>query len=287
MNNAPVPKAQQPDPLAGVAAAIEAGKRIGALESMVAMDIQGVPHLAMPEGQEIEVLEHLLPRPKRIKANRAFHEHDSFAAYVNEFKDDNSRLYGDVIERKIMAILDDHEAERAAKDAQSQASPRWCDHNAVLVLSLSDEWNAWAQMNKKGLGHVDFVEFLQEQIGTIARPDASSILQAARTFSASRSAKIEQVIPVEGGDLSVAFTEEIRGAVKSGEAALPSSLVLALRPFRCGIAYEVKAQIRWRLSREGGLTFSFALLETERVLEKAFADVREAVEKAVGDKVLV
>ena len=268
----------------GIPAAIWAGRRIGALEAGVkVLDVHGVPAIVAADDLSVDFREDLRERPRRINATRNFREVASFSAYVKEFASENTRIYAASTMVQIKAVLDDHEA--ASKDDDQK--PNWCGHEALLCLEPSEEWSAWTALNKKPLKHLDFVEFLQERISTIAKPDASGIVQAARAFSASRNAKFEQVLPVEGGDISVSYSEEVRGTTKSGQAALPQALTLMLRPYRSGKAYPVEAQVRWRLSREGELTFSFALLETERVIETAFEDVRKEIAEATDITVLV
>jgi uncharacterized protein YfdQ (DUF2303 family) len=273
----------------GIPAAIWAGRRIGALEAGVkVLDVHGVPAIVSADDLSVDFREDLRERPRRINATRNFREVASFSAYVNAFGNDHTRIYAASTMTSIKAVIDDHEAVKdGKKDAPTKATPNWCGHEAVLCLEPSEEWSAWMALNKKPLKHLDFVEFLQERIGTIAKPDASGIVQAARAFSASRNAKFEQVLPVEGGDISVSYSEEVRGTTKNGQAALPQALTLMLRPYRSGKAYPVEAQVRWRLSREGDLTFSFALLETERVIETAFEDVRKEIAAATDITVLV
>jgi len=272
----------------GIVAAIAAGQRIGALEaSATVIDVHGVPALLVPEGLSVQWQEKLRDRPRRVETERSFIETESFCAYVKMFGNDDTRIYADDSFARIAAVIDDHESEVACVGAPVLARPNWCAHKAALHLKPSEEWAAWTGQNKKPMKHLEFVEFLQERISTIAKPDASGIIAASRAFSASRNAKFEQVLPVEGGDISVAYSEEVRGTTKTGQAALPQKLTLMLRPYRSGKAYPVEAQVRWRLSREGELTFSFALLETERVIETAFEDVRTEIADATGISVLV
>ncbi len=276
-----------------VEAALAAGMEIGTLKAgFKQIEICETPGLIMPEGLKVEWLEklrdrneQLRPRPRTLTQQRRFTDLVSFCDYVNEFKDPNTRLYGSEPQQNVVAIMDDHEA--AGTDGQIIPQPRWNRHVVMLDLRSSEEWQAWVENNKRFTNHLEFVEFLQEQISCIARPDASGIISAARTFSASRNLTFDSVMPDSGGDLSVAFSEDVRGTTKVGAAALPSALTLSLRPFRYLKAYEVTAMIRWRLSREGELKFAFTLLGLERVLEQAFSDVRGAINNATDLKVLL
>lgn len=254
---------------------IAAGKRIGTLEADFRIgDHKGTPVVVM--GDRYEFREDLRDTPKRIASRRELRELLSFANYASEFKTANTRLYAADDLSRITAVFDDH----------APGAANWGDHAVALVLEPSDEWVAWTGIHKKSIGHLDFVEFLQERISTIARPDASCLLDAARKFSSARNATFSQVIPVEGGDMQVAYSEELRGTSKEGSATIPQRLTLMLRPYKNGKAYPVDAQVRWRLPNNT-LTFSVCLLETDRVLETAFRDVRDKIAEETGLTVLV
>jgi uncharacterized protein YfdQ (DUF2303 family) len=275
-----------------VEAALEAGEKLGKLEAGVTeLNVLETPGLAVPRELRIEWLtnlrdraEQLRERPRYLQQKRAFGDLESFVEYVNEFKTTSTRLYGNENGSSVTATIDDHDAPGVAGE---EARPRWGRHQAVLDLTYSEEWKAWVEKNREMMSHLVFVEFLSEQLSTIAKPDASGILSAARAFSASRSMKFDSVLPEEGGDLSVAFSEEVRGTTKSGAAALPGSMVLLLRPYRHLPAYQIEAQVKWRLSREGELRFAFALLGLERVLEKAFIEACGKIKDATELKVLL
>lgn len=274
-------------PLAGVGGengrlsdVLRAGERIGELKAPVIYEIEGVPHAILPAEREMESLEHLLQAPRRIAVCHNFEEVAGFCEYVNSFRDADTRLYllrDAAGQGYVRAVLNDH----------APGKPSWTDHAAHLQLVHTDEWSAWLGSNREMFGHVAFVEFLQEQLHTIAEPAGADILDAAREFSAHRKAQFQSVVPVEGGDLSVGYSEETRGGgTKEGSAAIPSRLKLALRPFRAtDDTLEIEATVNWRLVN-GSVKFFFALLRTERVLEDAVRSVRERVEQDVGLKVL-
>jgi uncharacterized protein YfdQ (DUF2303 family) len=269
----------------GVAAAIDAGKRIGELSAPKQVEVCDIPHMVLPEGIELESMEHLLPAPKRISKAHCFTEVDGFSHYVNEFKRSDkaiTRLYlngsgnkAEVLE--IQAVLDDN----------APNEPQWCSHQASLRLKFTEEWKAWMNIHKKDISHLGFIEFLQEQLHIIAEPAGADILDASRTFGAHRNATFQSVQPIEGGDLSIGFSEEVRGTTKDGSATLPSRLKLILRPFMAiPEVFNVDAVVTWRLGRDNTLAFNISLLRIESVLEEATLKVREAVEKQTDLKIL-
>lgn len=256
-------------------AMLHAGERIGELKSPALRDINGVPHLMLPTDTDIKSMEHLLDAPKRISKKRGFCEVDGFCSYVNEFKKDNTRIY--LEERdEIRAELDDHSVDK----------PSWSAHTAILDLEHTEEWLSWTRVNKKQMSHIDFIEFLQEHLHTIAKPAGADIVDAARTFSTHRNASFDSVVPAEGGDFKVSYSEEIRGKSTDGSASLPSSLKLILRPYKAtDNAYEVDATVNWRLQGTE-ITFFVILLRTDRILEEAESVIRKEVENQTGLNIL-
>lgn len=258
-----------------VKAALDAGKRIGELENFEVKEIEGVPHVVMPKGQELKSLEHLLAAPRSIRETPSFCEIDGFASYVNDFKNDNSKIfYGPGL---FSAII----------DYSGKEKPAWHRHIARLCLQYTDEWLAWDENNETVLSHIDFVKFLQIWLHTISDPDAADLLDSAREFSAHRNAKFDAIVPAAGGNLSVSYSEEVRGATKSGTAEMPSRLKLVLKPYLAfDKTYEVDVVINWNLSRDGELSFIYTMLRTQDVTETAVKEIREEIEKDTEIKVL-
>jgi hypothetical protein len=263
-------------------AAIEAGYRIGELESADVIDIAGVPHVLHKAGMSIESAEKLLPAPTRVSETRRFRFAASFCDYVTHFMSESARVYGAYKDCVIYAVLDDHFA-----DAGKMVHPRWCEHVARLELEKSEDWKDLEAAHKKWVGHVEFVEFLQDHIGSIADPDASTIIESASAFSAHRGAKFEQVVSASGGDLEVAYSEEVRGNQRNGTLPMPRRILFALQPFCHGESITVEALVRWRLPADGKIVFSLTVLRLRDEIEREFARTIARVENLLGMKVLV
>ncbi|WP_253643503.1 DUF2303 family protein [Yersinia pseudotuberculosis] len=68
---------------------------------------------------------------------------------------------------------------------------------------------------------------------------------------------------------------------EKGTIEVPELITLGLAPFHNGESYEVQARLRYRL-REGKLTFTFKLVNPERVVEDAFNSIVEKVKEGVS-----
>jgi uncharacterized protein YfdQ (DUF2303 family) len=259
-----------------VQAAIEAGKELSDLKLV---DIGGVQHALVPDGMMLRSFEELQERPSRISQEKELREPVSFIDYVNQFKDDNTRLYGSIncMGCRITAIIDDNEADNG--------KARFCSHKATLKLYSSPEWQLWAGNNKEYIPQKEFAEFLQENISCIAQPDHAMLLECTRKFIVKRNATVTSVV-YEGGGLAVDLQEEVRGQTKGETVSMPTEIVLGLRPFEQAPKYQVKVALRFR-EKNGGIEFAYSMIEPERIVESAFKDIREEVEKGTEINVLV
>lgn len=264
----------------GVQAALAAGMRIGELEAARKMDINGTPLLILPDGMKYEDMSKLLDRPLKLEcASREFIEPASFSSYVNQFKDAGTRLYGEFGETsgKVVAVLDDHE---------TAAEPRFCRHKVTLDLQPSPDWIRWTKGNREKMNQRGFADFLEESVSCVAEPAAAQILDAARKFSVRKNKVVDSECD-EIGNIKFAVSEELSGQTRNSTATLARKFVLAISPFRVSVKrYPVDALIRYHFV-EGGLYFAYTLVEAEKVVEAAFADIRKAVSDATGMEVLV
>ena len=257
------------------AAAIAAGMRIGELEALAVHELNGVPHVLLPEGRELRRMDHLAARPYRLKFSREFNEPASFCAFAQEMDlKENGRLYGNAEDTRIWARFAD----------VRPGEPSWEDQWANLSLPFSPELTAWQEKSGTSLDQLEFVEFLEEMIHTIAEPSGADITTAYRAFQAARNVKVTQVIQ-DGGDMQVALEEEVRGTLRNNNVSVPSNLTLCLRVFAMGKSYPVDAIVNYRLQNDS-IKFIFKLLRLPELIEDAFNDVRQEVEEALGMKVL-
>ena len=75
-------------------------------------------------------------------------------------------------------------------------------------------------------------------------------------------------------------------AGQKGDLAIPNELTLALRPFQGSDPVGVAARFRFRPSAEG-IRLGIRLVERERVLENAFAEIVTAIDEGIPEGISV
>lgn len=228
------------------------------------------------------------PRFRRGQANLTTIE--SLIEHVNRFKDSESVLFA-VDDRKrpsITAIIDYHPAGGIDK-----ASPRHGAHRSMFAFPLSDEWNAWADMDKKPMRMIDFAAFLEDRIvdvldmidgedslpedmqkfvnavgGRIAGP--SRLMDLSVGLKVYEKANVSEAVNLASGEAQIQFaSEHVDGS--GAPLKVPNLFLIAIPVFKNGQFYRLAARLRYRKSAEG-LVFWYELWRADRAFDHAFRD---------------
>jgi len=228
------------------------------------------------------------PRFRRGQANLTTIE--SLIEHVNRFKDSESVLFA-VDDRKrpsITAIIDYHPAGGIDK-----ASPRHGAHRSMFAFPLSDEWNAWADMDKNPMRMIDFAAFLEDRIvdvldmidgedslpedmqkfvnavgGRIAGP--SRLMDLSVGLKVYEKANVSEAVNLASGEAQIQFaSEHVDGS--GAPLKVPNLFLIAIPVFKNGQFYRLAARLRYRKSAEG-LVFWYELWRADRAFDHAFRD---------------
>ena len=260
-------------PDSDAAAAIRAGVALGGLTNF---DMNGIPHVAVPDGVGIVSMEKTLPMPTRIQSNRTFEEPGSFCKYVEAFKNTATRLYGIPDNFNFAAFINDDEPEK----------PSWNEHLAGLQLKKSPEWNEWMEAAGKSLTQRDLANFFEDHIEQIAEPDAADLLSDIRSIFISSGTKCESV-QHEGGDIAFTYATETAAGTKTERGKIPSRLTLLIAPFRSWHPVQMTVALTYALTKEKELKFVMRPHQAEALMWQSFNDVRKHVEDTLSLPVLV
>lgn len=168
-------------------------------------------------------------------------------------------LWANVDQRKITAILDGFCGMRK--------------HTAALNLKLSREWGEWLAIDGKLLSQTEFAEFIQDHISTIAAPDGGLLVDICETLTGKTDVAWKSQSLSGNGQRKFSYEEVVDGkAGPKGDLPIPTELTLVLRPFQGGEAIAIVARFRYRM-REGHLAMGVKLVEPEKALEDAFAQI--------------
>jgi len=245
-------------------AAFEHGAAVHDIHS----DGMTVPFAILPDAYAPKSLEDLLLTPTRIRAKVALTDEASFQTYVDQFKTENTRIFAKRTENSFTAVIDYHGGED---------EPSWCTHTAKLTLELSIEWRTWMSKNNQPMKQVDFAEFLEDNLADIAEPESATIMESATKLEAKKSVAFKSGINLDNGAVQFEFAEEINGTATKGHLKVPTKFTLGLSPFVGGPLIKVPARLRYRISGEGLLTFTYIIERPHKVIEFAFDNVLDSV----------
>lgn len=89
--------------------------------------------------------------PARIRSALTLVEATSFIDYWQRFATDSSVIHADLSRRKFTALIDAH----------APGKPSWQEHTVTLACRTSTEWDTWSNKDGKGMGQVEFAEFIE------------------------------------------------------------------------------------------------------------------------------
>lgn len=216
--------------------------------------------------EKIHDLERLLPAPEDTRGKATLEDLDSFIQYVKERRVDESRIFAEMEDCRVTAILDFHDG----------FDPAWCHDLAVFQPEKTREWERWTKNDNLQIRQAQFAEFVEDNLGNIVNPAGAVLLEMARSLTAKKSVDFKSGINLENGDIQLQYEEttEAKAGIK-GQLVIPSEITLALTPFAGAPAYEVAARLRYRID-EGKLFFHYKLRTPEKIWEDA---VKDAVTK--------
>jgi uncharacterized protein YfdQ (DUF2303 family) len=238
------------------------------------IDIGGVPHIIKPENCELENMEKVLPAPTRIRTHIAVRFLESFLDYVGRFKLPSTSIFvdGDV-KNGVRAT--------AIFDYPDKDAPAWGSHRATYRTQPSPEWERWLQVNKKDLNQQEFAEFVEDNSRFFVRPYGSEMMTIAREIELKQNVEWKGSVRLDNGDTALNYvsTTKVGGA---GEIEVPKAFLVALRPYRGGLAYEIEARLRVRLNQDQKLVIRFELLRIEDLLQTAMEEIIEKIKDSTG-----
>ncbi len=203
--------------------------------------------LIIPTDRHVQDMEAWQPAPNRIKANQTLGSVDSFVAYVERFANNFTTIYADVGKGEFKAKIDHYGKDK----------PTWGDHSAQFAPKPSLEWKAWLAIHKKPQGQLAFAEFIEDRLNDISEPAANKVLKAAIDFQQSESMTAVSVANLDNGNFK--FHLERDNTVK--DIQFPHRIHLTIPVFENEPSRTFECRIRYRLTNDGILTFTFAFVK--------------------------
>lgn len=216
-------------------------------------------------------LERYGTRPRRPRGTYKLHTAEALVQYVQRHRVDQHHdgigepeIFADIDRARITAVLNPHDDE---------GRPGWGDWTAVLDLRQTPEWKAWAELDGKLVGQVDFAEHLEAHLDDIVEPPAADLLEIARTFEAKTDVAFRSAVTLESGARQFLYNEQTAARAGSeGKVTVPARFTVGIPPFDGTDRYRLEARLRYRITA-GNLSIGFQLIRPDLVIRSAFLDV--------------
>jgi hypothetical protein len=256
-----------------------------------------------------EFLDPYRAKPERRKGNADFTDLDSLIQHVNRFKDSDSALFAkdDRAAPAIQAVLDYHRAGH-------ESDPRFGQHRARYSFPLSDEWQAWRNVDGEAMEQMEFAEFLEDRIIDVMHPPAF-LTEGTDPNAAGAKGKPAELTDSDAGlrDMVEKIGGKVCGPSKlmelskglrihdqqkmkevvntaTGEVQIqfesehqdaegrpikvPNLFLLAIPVFHNGPLYRVPVRLRYR-ARTGRIAWHFTMHRPDLIQDHAFSEACE------------
>lgn len=290
-----------------VEAAIKAGMSMGEVREVIDGELAAV---LVPAGARLEQIDLLAfeakyaDNPRRKTGTRALTTAASFIAYANAHKEVGATaIYAKKSNTSFEVVFNDHEPnhqpatgmppEGSADPSEvlsvsfSEGIPGHGDFKASYACPQSIEWKRWMAKSqhekdkKEGMQQAEFMQFLEDNLPDIIKPEGAILLTAARSFEAKKDVAFKSATRLEDGSITFNYDEKVNEVTQAGKIALPSEFTINIPVFEGGVKYQIDARLRYRVGG-GGLVLWYELVQTHKILEHAFNTVREQIAQGVN-----
>ncbi len=250
--------------------AISLGKQLSELDVKYMPDNNNqTPFALVPAGTELRKLTEFLPElPVRKKISLSFKDIESFIAYVNEQKEPTTRIFADIDQRRIMAIIDYH--------GTKSDETRWLQHVAKLMLTITDEFKVWSENDNRMMEQETFTEFLKDHRLDIFEPSNADILEIAQTLEATCSSRCASKTRDNKG-YRLDFKEDLTTkAGVDGSLIVPEKIQICFPLFLGTEPIEIEADFKFRLE-SGKIKLGYRMLGVQKILRESIKGTLEKI----------
>lgn len=232
--------------------------------------------LPKPGGCEIvSVPSSLYVDPVSILKTIPVYDADSFVEYFKKYSNPNSRIFVDLHNRLITAVLDYHEVK--SSDAPNPVARRGT-HILTHTFRHTRKWEAWSAKNSATdaitFGQESFADFMEERIEDVVAADQSAIRAMCDGIYATQSAAFANMKRTPGGTTSLSFTEEA-GAKAAGDVPIPNRFTIKLAPFEGTDEVSVSCLLRVQIDKnvKPPIKLSYRMLNIAEIMDNAVREV--------------
>ncbi len=256
---------------------LDTGATIGELQ-----EVNGIKVAVVPSGYELKSLERLetyAPQPIRKKGITTLLHLEDFIEFVNKHKTPETLVLVDSSDLstgnlQIRAIFNFHDAN---------GLPGHADYGAYFNFASTPEFRAWLGIGNQGyLTQEAFVEFLEDNLHTIAIPDGAALKEICASLSARRVQNVTNAFNTQNGDIHILFAENTEIKTGNKEVVIPSEITLGLSPYPGSPNYAITLRLRTRII-DNKLTFGVKWNRLERLKEVILDDSLTTLKNKITD----
>lgn len=205
-------------------------------------------------GHTLRDLEEFQKAPNRIRAKVALASSESFCAYINRFKGEQSTVYLDVANGVFESVLDHH----------GENDPHWCQHRATFQPKKAKEWVTWTNVHDEWLTQDTLARLVERLLHTIHEPVPSVVLKAALDFQTVEKMTYGSAKNLDDGTVSFTFTKD--NATKN--VKFPHRITLLLSVHENEKPLSLEGRIRYKTDGNGALGFQFSFVRDPETIER-------------------
>ena len=224
--------------------------------------------------------------PTRIKRGVTLTDVQSFAMYVNTYKEAGTIIFASILDgaASFNCILDYHDKDK----------PKFCSHIATFKTVSTPEWITWMNANRKRMGQVEFANWIEDNLHLFVSPKDTSapsgaeLLELVKSLHSHQTAAFTGSLRLNTGAYSVAYTEEIdvRGTIREAAMDLPPIIVGGFPLFHGMPAYQVEARLKTTI-KDRKLELYFETKAVSKMVRECLDAAVERVEELTKLKVLL
>lgn len=254
-------------------------------EKPFAFEVEGAPHIAVPENFSVQLAEEVLPKPVRDRRRVCLVDVDSFSQYLQIHKTDRAAVH-------VNAVWPNESNTRPlavgfCDDGNAQTTS-WRDHEVELHPVLSKEFEDWLGIDGQEIGQLDLVRFLDRHLFNIFQPEdqtnspsAAEVMTFVSNLSDVRKVEFKKSINLDNGRVQITYNElDSDGATAAIQ--IPKDFWIQLQPIvGHKSAYKIKVALRYRIKDGTRLSFTLEMRDLQPLLEaireEIIADLKQKV----------
>ncbi len=252
-----------------------------ALVPSILTDARGVQHAFVPQQNGAFVMVgvtpkgEILPKPAFIDQLVNLDQTASLIDYVNRFKTEDTVIFADLDEMHITAVIDYH--------AAVSAGPGLVEHQAVLQLSHSSEWDTWSAISGRMYDQKSFARMLDVNSDDISQPTAADLLEKVMDVEMATTVSVARKLESTGSSRG----KHDASRVTTG-TVLPPFFLLSIPVFTGESKIEVRAMtLDNQDGNTGKISLGLELVRTRILIETELARIGRAIAAATSVPVML